>query len=212
MSEKEIKRRWANWVVNGEGRDRSPISDGGYGLERYGYRDKVLYSHQWPVARLVQSPNGWVCLSKTGVRPDVRLLAAGTRNVGSTFIAVPCVGVYTHLDGDMIDDDKLHERIRWLCHLSAQDVIEKAHTWPGAKLFLGGGDKELIGSMGQTSELYDTYDRTFKLGWAAFRDYAGELDAVLAKRKDGYYSDAEVAKRVRAQARKEAKLALGIDK
>jgi hypothetical protein len=212
MSEERIKSRWVRYVIRGEGKPRSDAN------ERYAYKGEVLYSNTWPAARLVQMPDGnWACLSKTGTRGCAPVEWKGDgKPTLNTVIYVPCVGVFSEFDGDMLPPDKLHERMQWLFLAQSQACIDKALVWPADKLltiqgYRSLGADELKSTLRSQVAKWNQYSLTFKLGWPGFPDhYYNDLMSAIASREKEYLSPQAEAQRTRQKARKEAKIALGL--
>jgi hypothetical protein len=202
MSEGKILTRWLKYVARGEGSERT------FADERYSYIGNVLYSNKWPVARLVKMPSGnYCCLTRTGAKPSV--LKDSKKPNLVKWLYVPCVGAYTRFPADMISDEELHERIKWLCHQEAQDCVERALRIPPNLLLTGGEDARLRQNLRSTIARYKAYSEIFDLNWKEFPDtYHNEFEGVIASRDRAYSNPKEVEKRERAKARKDAKQAL----
>ena len=174
------------------------------------------------MARLVKSnAKTWHCLTRSGVRPRVPKdwyddKIKGTKPVLGEILRVPCVGVYTDLDGDIIPDDKLHARIEWLCHLEAQQLIENAQTWPPNKLLAkpkygSAGYVDLEARMSALAIRHREYNKAFELKWSDFpTHYKKDMADIIETRTKLYFDPVEVAKRDRVVSRREAKRALGV--
>lgn len=209
MSMSQIIKRWVLHVLHDKGKDRSDA------LDRYAYRGVLLYSNDWPVARLVHAKGRrWVCLTRTGAAAPTSSGVVGVPYVGN-LVHVPCVGAFSQYEGDMLPDDKLHDRLSWLWHAEAQGIIEKAQTWPMVKLLSTGwrqGNKTLQRDMSNVYGRYHAYRDAFDLDWPDFPGrYENALGNALALRSNEYNAPKAVEKRERAAARKEAKQALGMD-
>jgi hypothetical protein len=215
MSE-AIFMRWLKWNARGEGKDRSSSLGG----QRYRYIGPILYSHDWPVARLVKDPDGnVVCLTKSGAKAKNPPKEAGwtvpPRLVLT--ITVTDVGAFSKFEADVLDDDKLHERMKWLCHLEAQTLIDTALEMstttlaakPKYRSSAGGVllDREL-----KLQQVYAAYTKAFRLKWPAWPPhYRSDLSTAIQKRREEYNDPAAVEKRERAAAKKAARKAFDID-
>jgi hypothetical protein len=213
MSEHRITTRWLRYVLRGEGKSRSDAN------ERFMYRGPVLYSHEWPAARLVKGPgkNDWYCVAKVGVRPhNPKEWTTGPQLV-ATLHGMDCVGVFSKYEGDMNTDGQLHERTRFLAHCAAQLYIEQAQTWPADKLLLKGawsstGSDALKVNLDGVFKRYDMYRTAFQLDWPDFPNrYLEEFREAIDARATDYYDPKAVAQRERQLARRDAKHALGLD-
>ena len=199
MSKKSIMGRWVRWNVLHEGIDRSPC-----GSERYHYTRFALYSYSWPVARLAKGRNKtWVCLAKSNIGLQHEL-------VKETLI-VPDLSVFSVYEGDWYDNGHMHERLRWLLNVSAQQTREKAQTWPDRRI-MNGGDKILIADLMRIKGIYEEYVRLMPVNWPEFPErYIEELAHAVLARHTRYASPEQTSKRERRWARSEAKEALGIN-
>lgn len=211
MSESRIKGRWVDWNVYHKGKDRSPFENA-----KYAYRGVALFAHDWPVGRMVPAPHGdFVALCRVG-----GYIAKTEHIIGPNIIDcihVEDLGVFSKFEGDMLDVDQLHERMKWLFNAEAVDIIERATTIPESVLvrageYYHGSAKKLTKNMQDVVSLYDRYRMAFGLRWKAFPpNYTNRLAAIVDARSRRYHSPEEEAKRVRKHAREEAKKALGLN-
>src|SRR5262245_57057312 len=205
MSEAYMVQRWLDWNRRGAGRERSYAT-----RERYSYHRNILYSNNWPVARLVAAGKKWVCLTKTGAGPST------TADGAVVTIRVPCIGAYSQHIDDQIDDKALHDRIKWLLLRQGQEMIDRALLLSPSQLLVNTqhGRAEHIymkDEIDATARLFSEYAAAFDLRWGAYpKQYVIDFKQIVDKRRDDYFSDKKTRARERVKARKDAKTALGL--
>ena len=209
--QKEILQRWLLYNARGKGKEMSPLNSGG----RYSYHGQILYSHEWPVARLIKGAGqDYVCLTRSGIKPEN--LADKKHPRLAMTITVACIGAYSRFHADVISVEDQHERIKWLSHLEAQDLIERASSMQASQLILkegysSTGGKKLLNRMATVEQVYTTYKNAFGLKWPDFPDYGVNLLAAIEAKRKEYNDPKNVEKRKRAAARREGKKAFAID-
>lgn len=216
MNQPDILSKWSHWVMRREGKHTLMPSD-----KRYGYVDTVLFSNDWPVARILPGPNPgtFVSLTRTGVHaiklPDAQL----PNLVGLAY--VPCVGVFTNIPGDMLDIPETHQRVLRLHALQAAQFVDRVQDSTGRHLFEQMGtaqNKVPIYRADELSKDLDTiytrhkqYRNLFALPDKPLPEqYRVMLADIIADRRKFYFSRKEKEKRDRTNARRQAKRALGV--
>ena len=207
----QIADRWLKHAVRGIGKDRSSQ----FGQKFY-YVGPIMYSHTWPVGRIVRNCYGnYVLLyrSTTGVYGNPKEWKSDEGPKLLHHIHVLDIGAASRFPGDVITDEQLHQRTQFLAHLECQDLIEQAEELSGQQLFGGNhpGHKRLAHGMKLALDRYQKYGDAFRLRWDKLPDYAVRLELIIQRRLREYTDPKAVAKRERVVARREAKIAFGLD-
>lgn len=204
MSQKEVMQRWL--IYNARGKGKQAFNGG-----RYSYHGQILYSHYWPVARLIRgaSKDYYVCLTKSGVHPEQ---IGGTGPQLGQIINVTCIGAFSKFPADVISESEQHERFKWLSHLEAQDLIEKAQETPAGQLVIksehqGEVGKRMAVRVAMVTTVYHNYRKAFGLDWPDFPLYERTIMDIIHTKREEYDDPKAVEKRLRAAARREGKKA-----
>jgi hypothetical protein len=208
-SQKEVLQRWLIWNARGKGKEMSPLNSGG----RYHYHGQVLYSHEWPVARLIRGVGkDYVCLTRSGVKPENLGGDSKLPRLAMT-ITVPCIGAFSKFYADVLPEYEQHERIKWLSHLEAQEIIELAQaTAPGQLVTREAHNssraKRMANRLATVEQVYLTYRKAFGLKWPDWPgSYTDQLDDIVKAKRKEWNDPKNVEKRQRAAARREGKKA-----
>lgn len=224
-SEADMNYRWCKWVFEGKGKD-----SGNGGGEHF-YRDRVKYYGSWPRQRWVKSYRNGEVLLVRHVRPndpacdDSRV---GMKTIdgyahGHTRIIVDDLGVFSKYPGDMVEDDKLHERQEFIMvskvrHFVMEelpsitgDQFEKPwHRWSQED---GTTLDHYRAWLKKQQEVYFDYSYAFGLYWNGIPQmYFDRFEEVVAAKLRKYNDPKAVAQRERTNARRLAKQALGLNK
>jgi hypothetical protein len=197
---------YLHWNLQRVGKDEQRK---GFG---YWYRDTVFFNDGTPITRFVTAPRKTkILLVKHG-----GLVTTSDYPVKFESRIVPDIGAFSRYEDDMLPEEELHERIRYIMLQQVREFTALNVEPLTDKMLAEANPNYGHGSLQQRmSNLYaqhDSYARLFELKWSALPNmYREQLADTIRMKIDRWNDPAAVARRTRAQARKLAVKALAAD-
>ena len=212
MTTEVVHENYIRWNVHLKGHDEQKKKYG------YWYRGAVFFNESVAITRFVRRGRNQlpILLVKHG-----GLVHEMNHHQHYTMFQVPDIAVFSRYEDDMLPDEEMHERIRYIVLQQVREFTELTVLPMTDKLLAENSDSNSKNSYGasslqmQMSRLYtqyDAYSQIFKLGWPSLPNmYREQLAETMRIKIDRWNEPTAMAKRTRAKARKLAVKALSAD-
>jgi hypothetical protein len=212
MSVEEVRQRWARFNVFGEGKDHSTK----LGATVW-YRREILFYYDNPAARIFKFGSKFAAITKPGSGVYAGQGTGVDKNEGRVWdlgMFAPCIGVFSHYEGDFMDAETTHNRNRWLWSKQYGEARQSMYDHR-AMDFADKPDQfvtSLIKKLNGINESRMRYSKFFALGWDNYdvESLRSEISLHYHEHADLFNMPSAVAKRERALARRTAKKAFGV--
>lgn len=179
------------------------------------FRKTAMYYQDRPYKRFINDAKG-VPLMLRRLRADEPSFkvsptqAIWNKDVAYQYWTLPEIGVLSRFEGDMLSEDELHERHKYLFFAELRAVSdERVRTMPGHAL--QDEASKILALVDRMYARYWNYGQTFRLKWPEMpKMYKEEVIETIRERLKRYHDPKQVAARERAHARKIAKKAFGL--
>jgi hypothetical protein len=199
----ECYERWLNLNLNGVGKSTGKSSV-------HFYRDNVYFYNGLPVQRIFDRGVGRK--SVLAIKNSVVYVPKFYKDAVE-LIGVEDLGVFSMYPNDFLKDDKAHERQRFIMLSCIREFVDE--TVPGYTDELA-SEGNSLGAVTRTIsnyyEKYEHYAELFGLDWPKLPEsYRERVIDTIYRKRDAWSDPKNVAKRERAQAKRLANKALGLD-